>query len=186
MKWNWSLMEWKWVWTYDDWTWTLSLTTHIGFESFQQTAYKRLKDSKKHASKDDHPFTACSVSAPAALMLCCLQQSCKGFPAKLICWLDRAERGMSGDGSRKQDILNIWIIFKCTIYVTWILHWETINVPADSWMKDVNVYILFQISKFREIMAEADYEQRMRELQRQYVDFLDDSDRDGVYDRSVI
>ena len=34
-------------------------------------------------------------------------------------------------------------------------------------------------------MAEADYEQRMRELQRQYVDFLDDSDRDGVYDRSV-
>ena len=53
-------------------------------------------------------------------------------------------------------------------------------------MKDVNVYILFQISKFREIMAEADYEQRMRELQRQYVDFLDDSDRDGVYDRSVI
>ena len=35
-------------------------------------------------------------------------------------------------------------------------------------------------------MAEADYEQRMRELQRQYVDFLDDSDRDGVYDRSVI
>ena len=33
-------------------------------------------------------------------------------------------------------------------------------------------------------MAEADYEQRMRELQRQYVDFLDDSDRDGVYDRS--
>ena len=35
-------------------------------------------------------------------------------------------------------------------------------------------------------MAEADYEQRMRELQRQYVDFLDDSDRDGVYDRSVV
>ena len=35
-------------------------------------------------------------------------------------------------------------------------------------------------------MAEADYEQRMRELQRQYVDFLDDSDRDGVYDRSVL
>ena len=35
-------------------------------------------------------------------------------------------------------------------------------------------------------MAEADYEQRMRELQRQYVDFLDDSDRDGVYDRSDI
>lgn len=34
-------------------------------------------------------------------------------------------------------------------------------------------------------MAEADYEQRMRELQRQYVDFLDDSDRDGVYDRLV-
>ena len=32
-------------------------------------------------------------------------------------------------------------------------------------------------------MAEADYEQRMRELQRSYVDFLDDSDRDGVYDR---
>ena len=32
-------------------------------------------------------------------------------------------------------------------------------------------------------MAEADYEQRMRELQRAYVDFLDDSDRDGVYDR---
>ncbi len=31
-------------------------------------------------------------------------------------------------------------------------------------------------------MAEADYEQRMRELQRQYVDFLDDSDRDGVPD----
>ena len=41
-------------------------------------------------------------------------------------------------------------------------------------------------SKLRAIMAEADYEQRMRELQRQYVDFLDDSDRDGVYDRSVI
>ena len=53
-------------------------------------------------------------------------------------------------------------------------------------MKDVNVYILFQTSKFRAIMAEADYEQRMRELQRQYVDFLDDSDRDGVYDRSVV
>jgi len=34
-------------------------------------------------------------------------------------------------------------------------------------------------------MAEADYEQRMRELQRSYVDFLDDSDRDGVYDRLV-
>jgi len=34
-------------------------------------------------------------------------------------------------------------------------------------------------------MAEADYEQRMRELQRAYVDFLDDSDRDGVYDRLV-
>jgi len=34
-------------------------------------------------------------------------------------------------------------------------------------------------------MAEVDYEQRMRELQRQYVDFLDDSDRDGVYDRLV-
>ena len=53
-------------------------------------------------------------------------------------------------------------------------------------MKDVNVYILFQTSKFRASMAEADYEQRMRELQRQYVDFLDDSDRDGVYDRSVV
>jgi len=34
-------------------------------------------------------------------------------------------------------------------------------------------------------MAEADYEQRMRELQRSYVEFLDDSDRDGVYDRLV-
>ena len=31
-------------------------------------------------------------------------------------------------------------------------------------------------------MAEADYEQRMRELQRSYVDFLDDSDRDGIPD----
>ena len=35
-------------------------------------------------------------------------------------------------------------------------------------------------------MAEQEYEQRMRELQRAYVDFLDDSDRDGVYDRWVI
>ena len=34
-------------------------------------------------------------------------------------------------------------------------------------------------------MAEQEYEQRMRELQRSYVDFLDDSDRDGVYDRFV-
>jgi len=34
-------------------------------------------------------------------------------------------------------------------------------------------------------MAEQEYEQRMRELQRSYVDFLDDSDRDGVYDRLV-
>jgi len=34
-------------------------------------------------------------------------------------------------------------------------------------------------------MTEADYEQRMRELQRSYVEFLDDSDRDGVYDRLV-
>ena len=32
-------------------------------------------------------------------------------------------------------------------------------------------------------MAEQEYEQRMRDLQRMYVDFLDDSDRDGVYDR---
>ena len=32
-------------------------------------------------------------------------------------------------------------------------------------------------------MAEQEYEQRMRDLQREYVDFLDDSDRDGVYDR---
>jgi len=34
-------------------------------------------------------------------------------------------------------------------------------------------------------MAEQEYEQRMRELQRAYVDFLDDSDRDGVYDGLV-
>ena len=34
-----------------------------------------------------------------------------------------------------------------------------------------------------EAMAEQEYEQRMRDLQREYVDFLDDSDRDGVYDR---
>jgi len=34
-------------------------------------------------------------------------------------------------------------------------------------------------------MAEQEYEQRMRDLQREYVDFLDDSDRDGVYDRLV-
>ena len=32
-------------------------------------------------------------------------------------------------------------------------------------------------------MAEQEYEQRMRDLQREYVDFLDDSDREGVYDR---
>ena len=34
-------------------------------------------------------------------------------------------------------------------------------------------------------MAEQEYEQRMRELQRAYVEFLDDSTRDGVYDRLV-
>ena len=30
--------------------------------------------------------------------------------------------------------------------------------------------------------GEQENEQRMRELQRAYVEFLDDSDRDGVYD----
>ena len=42
---------------------------------------------------------------------------------------------------------------------------------------------MFTVVAEREAMAEQEYEQRMRDLQREYVDFLDDSDRDGVYDR---
>ena len=37
--------------------------------------------------------------------------------------------------------------------------------------------------KGRDAMSEQEYEQRMQDLQREYVDFLDDSDRDGMYDR---
>ena len=43
---------------------------------------------------------------------------------------------------------------------------------------------MLQISLINKtVMAEADYEQRMRELQRSYVDFLDDGDREGVYEK---
>jgi len=50
-----------------------------------------------------------------------------------------------------------------------------------------NINSWFQWSDFLEKMAEQqlEHEQMMRDVQRAYVDFLDDSDEQGIYDRLV-
>jgi hypothetical protein len=46
---------------------------------------------------------------------------------------------------------------------------------------------VYNIINFAEKMAEQqhEHEQMMRDVQRAYVDFLDDSDEQGIYDRLV-
>ena len=56
----------------------------------------------------------------------------------------------------------------------------------DICVENLNSVFVSETVLFPHTMAEQEYEQRMRELQRAYVEFLDDSDRDGIYDRLVV